>query len=245
MTTAEKILRAKQDYDDVYEQGKTDEYNKFWDAHQDSGKRVSYENGFVRWADECLYPKYDIKPTGSCASVFFMCTVKGNLKQRFKDCGIVFDTSNVTSVNSMFQACYNLTVAPEVDVLSVTSSLHNLYYNCSKLKEASIKNIKSNLVFTNTFRSCGELKIFDVEGEIGNSIDFKSSPLDKASITNIIEHLCTDTDVTGQTLTLKESAVNAAFGIDASDATTWTEEWINLIRDKSNSYNGNWNISFA
>lgn len=240
MTTAEKILRAKQDYDDVYEQGKTDEYNKFWDAHQDSGKRVSYENGFVRWADECLYPKYDIKPTGSCASVFFMCTVKGNLKQRFKDCGIVFDTSNVTSVNSMFQACYNLTVAPEVDVLSVTSSLHNLYYNCSKLKEASIKNIKSNLVFSNTFRSCGELEIFNVEGEIGNSIDFQYSPLSKTSIINIIEHLYKD--ATGQTVTFSKTAINNAFGIDVDDETTYPEgsEFYELRYSKPN-----WNIAYA
>ena len=37
MNITEKVLRQKQDFDDVYEAGKKAEYDAFWDAFQDNG----------------------------------------------------------------------------------------------------------------------------------------------------------------------------------------------------------------
>jgi hypothetical protein len=84
MTIADKILRAKDDYDAVYEagyeKGKTEggdseeaynegfeagkkaEYDTFWDIIQQGGKRDQYANAFSRWGGEYIRPKYKVVP---------------------------------------------------------------------------------------------------------------------------------------------------------------------------------------
>ena len=58
MNISEKILQLKQDFDDVYEAGKKDQYNEFWDSYQQNGNRVDYIYGFYRLSCEYLHPKY-------------------------------------------------------------------------------------------------------------------------------------------------------------------------------------------
>ena len=89
----------------------------------------------------------------------------------------------------------------------------------------------------NPFHSCTSLvniKFSDEKDKlgasvIGKNIDFHWSPLNKASITKIIEHL-SDT-ANGTTLSLKQSAVESEFE---------TSEWNEMVASKSN-----WTISLS
>ena len=70
---------------------------------------------------------------------------------------------------------------------------------------------------------------------IGNNINFKDCPLSRKSIGCVVSALLSS--VTGKTLTLKKSAVKAAF--------TKAIDWDMLVASKSNEYNGNWTISLV
>jgi hypothetical protein len=61
MSIADKLLRAKEDYDRVFEAGKKAEWDAFWDAYQDYGNRVQYPNAFYMWDDTYFKPKYPIR----------------------------------------------------------------------------------------------------------------------------------------------------------------------------------------
>ncbi len=57
-------------YSKGVEQGKLDEYNRFWDEYQQNGNRYQYSYSFAgpAWNDETLNPKYELKsPTSSAA----------------------------------------------------------------------------------------------------------------------------------------------------------------------------------
>lgn len=58
MTIAEKITRAKTDYDEVYEAGKQAEYDSFWDTFQENGGRYNYQYAFSGMPKELFKPKY-------------------------------------------------------------------------------------------------------------------------------------------------------------------------------------------
>ena len=84
--------------------------------------------------------------------------------------------------------------------------------------------VTERVIFSSdAFSNSTALANITFEGVIGNSINFQWSPLSKASITNIVEHL--SSTATGQTCTFKKSAKEAAFTDD---------EWSALIANKTN-----------
>jgi hypothetical protein len=234
MTVAEKIIRAKVDYDEVYDAGKKARYDEFWDALQQNGNRTTYYYAFVFWGDECFYPKYDIRPTGWAASIFSSMSIV-NFKQRLIDCDVTFDFSKATSGTGIFSDCkYNIAL-PTISTIS-SSDLGTLFYNNNALIEIEklvLKNDGSQ-VFNNTFQYCNALENLTIEGVIGqNGFDVRySKKLSKASITSVINALSTTTS--GLTVTLSKTAVETAFG------STTSEEWLALVATKSN-----WTISLV
>ena len=188
--------------DEVYEKGKKDECDKFWDVYQENGKRTNYMYAFYGWKDEVFYPKYDIKPTGNLASSFFLSTIN-NLKTRLEECGVVLDTANVSGLSSTFQGCYNLTVVPPLDVINCTS-LTNVFYNDIKLIEAEFINLQSETTFANVFVACGELTDLRITGTIGqngfNVKDCKKLTVD--SLLSILTALSKDSNIaSGKSIT--------------------------------------------
>ena len=177
--------------DEVYEKGKKDEYDKFWDAFQDYGKKTFYQYAFYAWNDG-FYPKYDIKPKGGLASAFFLNKIKGDMKQRLIDCGVEFNTSLVNNMSSSFQACYGLTVAPILDLSSMEgNSLGNTFFNCINLTEASFVNMQAKTRFSNTFFACEKLEKLSIDGVIGQAgFDVKDcKKLTKESLLSILKAL--------------------------------------------------------
>lgn len=238
MTIAQKLSRAKADYDAVKEagiaQGKKEQYHAFWDNFQQNGNRRDYNYGFVGYgfnADN-FYPKYNIVLEGNNTYTFgyWRYGIAGkttlNLRERLVQCGKVLDTSKATGLTAMFSYS-DFTEIPTIDCSSLTTATTNLF-NGNGNTLTKIEKIKTHkdVTYVNWFRYDTLLVDVTFEGVIGQNIDFGSCPnLSRASIENIVEHL-SDTS-TGKTLTLLKSAVNKAFTTAEFEAlkatrTNWT-----------------------
>ena len=218
-------------------------YNKSWGVDYENeawwnnitrhGARKDYEYGFYGWNCEYLHPPFKIIPEYVSAQEQgrTICMFANN-RYLLKVEKEYFDLSkctysNTTQTNGQYCVFRNCTKLKYIEDIGFKAGyMYGTYMNCSELETIEIQRIdKTTLISSNTFQSCSSLKNITFEGEIGKSINFSACPLSKTSITNIVEHLCVDTDVTGQTLTLKESAVNEVFT---------TEEWAALEATKPN-----------
>ena len=87
MSIAEKLIRAKSDYDAVYEAGKAqgggdNYYDTFWDAFQSNGNRVHHNYAFAGagWDNTTYNPKYPFKKITYANYMFFQSNIT-NTKQ--------------------------------------------------------------------------------------------------------------------------------------------------------------------
>ena len=233
MTIAEKITRAKTDYDEVYEAGKQAEYDAFWDAFQQNGTRKFYVGGFCGqgWDRYTLRPKYIVKPSsGSTGSAFmFMFCNHGKEMIDFREIAHLFDFSDITNALSMFQDAWIDYI--EIDISNVTSTgnmFSESYFSGAKTTITLTTSEKTAINSTMFAYTSKLANLTFTEGSvIGSSINLQYSPLNKESITSVVNALSATT--TGQTATFKKSAKEAAFTAD---------EWAALIATKSN-----WTIS--
>jgi hypothetical protein len=235
MTVAEKLTRAKADYDEVYEAGKKAEYDEFWDSFQKNGERTGYENAFSDWIGKCFKPKYDLKMVGAySATQLFRRAANFDLKAMTVDRGVLFDTSEATRANSTFIQS-SIGEIPPLDLKSCTEmsqTFQSMYYGGAyTTTKITLNNIREDCVFDRTFYQASYLEEIIVTGTIGqngfNTSDCKK--LSKDSIISIVNAL-SDT-ATGKTLTLSKVAVETAF----TDA-----EWDALEATKTN-----WTISLV
>ena len=170
--------------DKVYEKGQRDKLSEFTEMHQRSGTRVDYAYAYAWHNTDWIYPKYDIKPN-SMAYMFYV--VRGDrneivdLTERFKECGVVFDTSDSVGITWAF---YNamLDNIPPLDVQKC-SSLHMAFSTPYVITyQKIILNSNGKTTHTNSFNNCTKLKHIRFEGAIGTTINFGDCPLDSLSI---------------------------------------------------------------
>ena len=159
MSIADQIIRAKNDYDEVYASGKKAEYDRFWDAYQDYGNRVQYPYAFYNWGDEEFKPKYPII-FGSNVSA----------QDTFSYCGMT-----EVPVDIIVQEGYNIHSA--------------FYYCTQLREIKKIVITENSTIDNHCFDGCWSLNNIRFEGKIGNSINFQWSPLVKASVENIFSVL--------------------------------------------------------
>ena len=209
--------------------GMQTEWDRFWDNFQDYGSRTDYVAAFRTWGHKHISPKYPISSyslyeflaRSKCetfdwsmveekpiSSAYYIC----GLQEKIKSCDIAIEPDTPTPSATFIQGAFYC--AYEIETIK---------------KIISVEAMK----FVNTFGFCNKLKHITFEGVIGNSINFQWSPLTKVSITNIINTL--SSTVTGQTLTLKLSAVNTAFETSsgAGDGST-SAEFAALVATKTN-----------
>jgi hypothetical protein len=221
----------------VFEAGKKSEYDAFWDCYQNRGARTDYAKAFGAtgltgaWTDDLFMPKYDLICTDSVKQMFLRCECK-NIKQTLESAGVVLDTSNTTGLfTQMFQYCKTEEI-PFIDMSKATNTGW-AFGLCSNLISLHIK-VSETTPFVSLLAHSGSVKSLTVEGTIGqNGFDTSYSPLNKASLTSIVNALSSTT--TGLTVTLRLSAVNTAFetSAGAADGST-SEEWTALIATKPN-----------
>lgn len=221
--------------DEVYAagiaEGKQAEYDAFWDAYQNNGKRVDYNNAFsgVGWTNTLFNPKYDIKPFDAYM-IFRLSSISGDLVEILAEKGVTLDFSNAVSALFAFNST-QLTRIGEVNLSKCNSSGANYLFQLSS-KLHTIDRIilpETPITFTDAFASCSKLANITIEGTIQRSLNVQSCPLTRASIESIISHLSNTTS--GYTATFKKTAKEAAFTAD---------EWAALIATKSN-----WTISLV
>ena len=203
MTIADKISRAREDYDAVYsagyEKGKAEgggggsydqgyadgkkaEYDLFWDNFQQNGNCRNYESAFRGnlFGDAIYSPKYDIIASAlTGANYLFM-----NNKQ-------ITDTKVKISVPQAGEAM--------------------VFYQASNLKRIPALEISNKTTFSNWFAGCSALEELNIIGEIAqNDFDVKwSTKLSRNSIVSVVNAL--SDAASGMTVTLSETAVENAF----------------------------------
>ena len=225
-------------YEKAVEEGKTAEWNRFWDAFQLNGTRTNYISAFYSagvgsggWNDEIFKPKYDIKLVGACDSIFFRTDVTDFTKS---GCGVDIDFSQATNFNSVFYASGVVTIGV-LDLRNVTAVLKAFQY-CNFLKTIEkiiLKDDGSQSIENSTFEWASELEEIRFEGAIGSNINFQwQSKLSGASITSIVNAL--SPTASGKTATFKQIAVMSNIG------SPYEQEWLDLVATKPN-----WTISLV
>ena len=213
-------------------------YDDFWDNYQNYGKHTYYPYMFAGqgWDDETFKPKYDIKPVGTIGGI-----ARGtgylDMKQRLLDQGVTLDTSRATNFQYAF-AHGHITSLPKIDC-SAATAVQGAFSGASKLTNIDELVVTSSLPYANTFDNCTALTNIRISGTIGNNLNMQSCPLNKDSITSVVNALSATTS--DKTLTLSEAAVNAAFETSegANDGST-SIDWTTL-----ESYKPNWTISLV
>lgn len=195
--------------DAVYEKGKKDEYDKFWDAYQNNGNRTDYSavfQGNKGWTKDNFYPKYDIKPVGAATQLFYAWeTGSFNLKQRLEECKVVLDTSKATSMVSAFNYS-KFTELPTIDLSAMTTASSGIFTN----NYGSLTTIEKLIVSENTAigswfgQYCQNLTNLIVEGTIAKSgfnVQYQKK-LTTASLLSILTALSKESDVaSGKSIT--------------------------------------------
>ncbi len=203
-------------YGTGFEAGRVSYYDEFWDAFQANGTRNNYQNAFVNSGVGKFNGGWNDKTLNPKYPII--------VHAAFNMC---LNNANITRFNQIIDA----TNCPNY------GQLQGIFSGCTELISAKKIITHKKMNYVNTFYNCSKLESITVEGEIGYSIDFRWSPLSKTSIENIISVLASD--VTEQTLSLNQTAVNNAFetadGLADGNAST---EWLDLVNTKPN-----WTIS--
>ena len=192
------------------EQGKQAEYDAFWDALQNYGKRTESRYLFFGTSFVHIDPKYFI--SASNADSIFCMSSKLETVNWDK-----FDLSASQSLYNAFGFCEKL---KRIDTDLGTASnvtgatvLNSIFRECSKLEY--VKKIKSyyQAVWKNSFDYCYELVHITFDGVIGQSgLNLQwSTKLSKASIESVISALDLAEGRPETTVTLSLVAVNKAF----------------------------------
>lgn len=230
MNIAEKTLQLKQDFDDVYEAGKKAEYDAFWDALQNFGKRTNYANGFYNqaWTEDNFRPKYDIKPVNAGSMFRGDEATITDLEATLQKAGVVLDTSNCTTFNNGIRYT-SFRVLPIIDVSKATNSsalVTPFSYQLVTLR----KLISSAETFwvTSTFQGLPALEHLIVEGVIGtNGFNVQwSTKLTHDSLMSIINALQDKTgDTSGTAWVVTIGATNKAKLTDDELAIAYEKGW--------------------
>lgn len=232
MDIAEKVLRQKKDFDDVYEAGKKAEYDALWDGIQDCGNRTDYNQGFKNWEGvKEITPKYLI--------------VTLNISELFRGCKALETVPKVISTkdDGTFGMCYmgfyqcaNLkSIDFDICVSGTNANAWSQsFYMCKKLQRIKKLGVLESQVFTETFQNCIALENLTIEGTIGqNGFDIHWSTLLSAdSLKSIINALSTTT--TGLTITLPNTAQSNY------ESKYGSGSWATLTATRSN-----WSIAYA
>lgn len=224
-------------------------YDDFWDRYQQNGKRTGYNCAFCGegWNTETFKPKYSMGTSSSSMYMMFRDFNRVNystpidMVELCEKQGITFDTSKASNMTYIFWNA-NISRLGTINIGHL-ASFENIFLKCTNL--VTIEKLDfgttGKQVWYDMFGECKKLaNLNNVKGIIGQNADLSVCPLTAQSIKNIVNVL-SDT-VSGKTISLSKTAVNAAFNIDVDDETTWGEgtEFYELRHSKDN-----WTFSYV
>lgn len=230
--------------DEVYEKGKSDEYDRFWDTFQDNGNRTFYKQSFHEkyWTAENFKPKYG----GTVTNAYQMFYSADNLPitdltQPIGNASEPFDFSECTSYDYWISNS-NIIKVPKIDLSKAKSGAYYLFVDAKKLETVTeLAFPDTPLSYSggptrNAFNNCYSLKNMNVTGTICNTgFDLHwSTLLTTESLLSILTALSKDSAVaTGLSITLPTAAQEK---INAS--TACTEQY-------NAALSAGWTIAFA
>lgn len=163
------------DYNDGYEQGKQDEYDKFWNLFQLEGRKRDYTGAFAEGNEKSwssgFTPKYSIIATGNIYRMFFRFNYAGtdpiDLVEFCQNNNIELTiNTNYASDDLFYQA--KITRIPPITI----NKAYRTFYECSYLETIDGLNILSAGECVKAFEKCTALKNVTFNGEIRcNGID--------------------------------------------------------------------------
>lgn len=214
MTIAEKLQLIARNVQKVFDAGKKAEYDKFWDSFQKNGTEGTYNYRFMNWNADIFYPKYPIVFGGAQTQVFMQMNAamgeydrEFDFSQRLKDCNIYLDTSEATGLNYLFYYVGTKSV-PEINATKCTTFTNMFAYSSVVTIQKLILNTSGdNQTFDRTFNNARQLENIEIEGCIGNNIDFKSCVnLSTESLRSILKALSKDASIAnGKAITFRTS----------------------------------------
>lgn len=230
--------------DEVYNKGKQEEYDAFWDAFQRNGNRRNYGYAFFDgWTNANFAPKYDIiAELGYSSYMFSQSKISGSLKTILENQGVTLSfiqpSGGGKGANSFFYFC-SFTELPVLDfsMASGNTALKDTFGKCERLEtiEKLVMPTSCTGYGTGTFNYDNKLETINFEGTIKYSLDFKYCPLSADSVNNILNHLDTTTYSGTRTITLKTTS-KTAYNDKYSD---WDERIAQLTTS------GNWTFTLT
>ena len=188
MSIADKLTTIAENEQKVYDAGAKSEHDKFWDAFQENGKRVSYSNVFLEairyWSKESFKPKYNIAPKGSINNMFYIrdhgyvpaVYPKIEMDKLEDELGIKFDFSNATDFSYAFADGGFWRTLNVIDISKATNTSYAFYggytngtggYRLAKINELIVSE---NTPFdSSTFGYQNELTKLIVSGTIAKN----------------------------------------------------------------------------
>lgn len=177
--------------------GRQEEYDRFWDAYQETGDRKDYSYAFcgTGWTDDTFHPKYDLR-TGSVTQMFRGAKVT-DLRKALQTQGISLDTGD-TAYFTQFCQLSSVTVVPALDMRNAANT--NQAFGYTPVEVIEKLTVSEKTPWINTFISCSKLTEIRFEGEIGTEgLSFSSSK--KLSYESIMSVVCCLKDYSQDTAT--------------------------------------------
>jgi hypothetical protein len=212
----------------VYEQGKKSQYDEFWDAFQNNGKRINYQYAFAGagWCAEILKPKYKITPTTNFGAqgMFSKFNVSNEDKKLdFRTVKDMFDLSQAKNCDNLFDNARVDYIDVDLSSATTMQSAFNGSFSNPKVTHITLR-VKACTNYSATFTSCSALTdlFFTEDSTIKTTIGMKYSPLTLESARSVINALV-DYSGTTATYTLTLHA-DAKARLSESDIATITQK---------------------
>lgn len=223
-----------------FENGAKSEYDTFWDNYQDNGNRTdySYMFGGAGWTEKTFKPKYSMGKITNGDYMFRSCAVTGSLTEILNKLGLELVFEHKYMVQLFEIAHFSEITFNFAEVGLNPSTLNRVFYGLPNLESLTINRLRADCSYASPLLYNHKLTNLTINGTIGkNGFSVQHSPLNKASLINVINALSTTTS--GLTVTLNLASVNKAFETsEGANDGSLSQEWKDLIATKPN-----WTVS--
>ena len=165
MSIAEKLTTVADNVQKVYEAGRKDEHNKFWDDYISQGK-TDYAYAFAggAWNNKTFRPSKNIAPYYA-ESMFEKFNCFSNYEiidfvEHFKELGVEFDTSNLYRGTYMFSSAR----ISRLGQIRFREKMAYTFYNTKVLETIEKLIVDSYVQYSMPFYNATGLKNLTMEG---------------------------------------------------------------------------------
>ena len=185
-------------FDAGYEKGKSEGggdnwYDTFWNGFQNNGNRMDYAQAFrgAGWRGSTFKPKYNMTVTNGSYFLYASGVQADPIDLiALEEDGLIIDFSQCTKIEAAFSQSLCLATVGTVDLSSMTGIVNSLFSLSRFITKIKLLKLHEGITsYPSMFKNCDRLEEIAIDGVISADLDFKSSPLNMASLKSIITHL--------------------------------------------------------